>query len=259
MKVIGIIPARMASSRFPGKPLAKILGVPMIGHVYLRSKMAQILDEVYVATCDVEIADYVESIGGKPVMTSDKHQRASDRAYEAMINIEKETGQSVDIVVMIQGDEPKVFPEMIEVAVQSMIDDQSVSVVSLMAPIKTVEEHEDPNEVKVVIDKQGYALYFSREPIPSRKKWDNEVPMYRQVAIIPFKRDFLIKFYELDPTPLEEIESIDMLRIMEHGYRVKMVSTDFETCSVDTPEDLRLAEELMTKDTLVAQYASARM
>lgn len=253
-KIVGIIPARMASSRFPGKPLAKILGIPMIGHVYFRSRMAQVLDDVYVATCDDEIMEYVKSIGGKAIMTSDKHERASDRAAEAMVKIEKETGQRVDIVGMIQGDEPMLFPEMIEEVVQTMLQDESILVANLMAPIAIRKEHEDPNEVKVVVDRDNYALYFSREPIPSWKKGATEVPMLKQVCIIPFQRDFLLKFNQLESTQLEIAESVDMLRAMEHGYKVKMVPTGFATYSVDTPQDLLHVERLMSKDQLLSGY-----
>jgi 3-deoxy-manno-octulosonate cytidylyltransferase (CMP-KDO synthetase) len=227
----------------------------MLGHVYFRSKMAKVLQEVYVATCDDEIREYIESIGGKAIMTSDKHQRASDRAAEAMVKIESETGQRLDIIAMIQGDEPMLVPEMIDMAIQPMLQDENILLVNLMAPIRTRREHEDPNEVKVVVDRENYALYFSREPIPSWKKGATEVPMLKQVCIIPFRRDFLSKFIQLEPTPLEIIESIDMLRAMEHGYKVKMVYSNFETFSVDTPEDLRVVEERMKNDPLVAEYA----
>ena len=254
MNIIAIIPARMASSRFPGKPLAKICGIPMVGHVYFRSKMANVLNEVYVATCDNEIKDYVESISVKAIMTSDTHERASDRTAEAMLKIEKETGQRIDIVVMIQGDEPMLVPEMIELAVEPMLKDESILVVNLMAPLKKIEEHEDPNEVKVVVDKDNFALYFSREPIPSRKKGAKEIPMLKQVCIIPFRRDFLLKFNQLEPTPLEKIESVDMLRILEHGYMVKMVMSSYNTYSVDTLEDLRKVEQLMKDDILLPKY-----
>lgn len=254
MRIIGIIPARMASSRFPGKPLARILGIPMIGHVYSRSRMARVLDDVYVATCDKAIKKYIESIGGKAIVTSDKHERASDRVAEALPKIEKDVGQKIDIVVMIQGDEPMVIPEMLELAVQPILEDESVLVVNLMAPIRTVKEYEDPNEVKVVVDRHNYALYFSREPIPSRKKRGSQVPMLKQVCIIPFRRDFLLRFSQLESTSLEKVESVDMLRAIEHGYKVKMVLTNFETYSVDTPEDLSLVEELMGNDPLVAKY-----
>jgi len=254
MKNIAIIPARMASSRFPGKPMARIHGIPMIGHCYLRTRMCQKIIETYVATCDQEIYDYIGSIGGKAVMTSDAHQRASDRAAEAMLKIEKETGSKIDVVVMVQGDEPMVTPQMIEQAIAPIQDDPSVQVVNLMARIKTIEEFEDPNEVKVVVDPQSDAIYFSREAVPSRKKDAADVPMLKQVCIIPFRRDFLLKFNELEPTPLEIIESVDMMRVIEHGYKVRMVLTDAGIASVDTTRDLKRVEDLMKGDALMKQY-----
>ena len=236
----------MGSSRFPGKPMAKIHGMPMIGHVLIRSQMSELLDDVYVATCDKEIAEYVKSIGGKTVMTSTCHERCTDRVAEALFSIEKETNEKVDIIVNIQGDEPMLTPEMIDVAVRPMVEDPTLVCVNLMAPLRDRDEHEDPNEVKVVVDNDNFAMYFSREPIPSRKKGAKEVPMNKQVCIMPFTRDFLIKFNNLEPTPLEIVESVDMLRAMEHGYKVKMVPTDVITYSVDTPEDLKVVEELMS-------------
>lgn len=253
-KIIGIIPARMESSRYPGKPLAKINGIPMIGHVYFRSKMSKLLDKVYVATCNQEIADYIESIDGKAIMTSNKHKRASDRIAEALLKIEKSTNKKIDIVVMIQGDEPMIYPEMIDEAVKPLIDYDNILVSNLMAPLKNKKEHDDPNEVKVVVDKDNFALYFSREPIPSDKKESNNCYRNKQVCIIPFKRDFLIKFNELEPTPLEKIESIDMLRVIEHGYKVKMIPTKYDTYSVDTKKDLEHVEKMMQDDSLIQKY-----
>lgn len=253
--IICIIPARMGSSRFPGKPLKPIHGVPLVGHVYYRAKMCPALDEVYIATCDDEIGRYADSIGAKWVMTKDTHERASDRAAEAMLTIEKDTGRRADIVVMLQGDEPMITPEMIELALKPFSEDPSTKVVNLMAPIRSVEEHHDPNCPKVVVDKDGYALYFSREPIPSRKKFKgNTIPMHKQVCIIPFTRDFLLTFNELEPTPLEIVESIDMNRVLEHGHKVRMVYEEVETYPVDTPEDLKRVEERMTGDPLLARY-----
>ena len=224
--IIAIIPARMASSRFPGKPMAEIHGIPMIGHVYFRTRMCPILNETYVATCDQEIFDYIVSIGGKAVMTAVSHERASDRTAEAMLKIESETGHKADIVVMVQGDEPMLTPAMIKQSVSTMRNDPSVQVLNLMAKIKTIEEFDDPNEVKVVVDSQSNAIYFSREPIPSRKKGVEDVPMLKQVCIIPFRRDFLLKFNKLESTPLEIIESVDMMRVIEHGCKVRMVFAD---------------------------------
>lgn len=254
MSTIGIIPARMGSSRYPGKPLAKIQGVPMIGHVYFRCKMSKTLDEVYIATCDEEIREYAESIGAKCIMTADTHERATDRTAEAMLKIEADTGVKTDIVVMIQGDEPVVFPEMIDLAIAPLDTEADLEVVNLMANLDSVEEFEDPNEVKVVVDLQNNALYFSREPVPSRKKGVTTVPMLKQVCIMPFRRDFLLKFNALPQTPLEIIESVDMMRVLENGGKVRMVMTDFQTWSVDTPEDLAFVDRMMANDKLMLQY-----
>lgn len=247
----------MASSRFPGKPLAKICGMPMVGHVYYRSRLCGLLDEAYIATCDKEIADYAASIGAPCIMTADTHQRASDRAAEAMLKVEKMTGKKVDIAVMIQGDEPMIFPEMIEEVIKPLLKDETMQIANLMGVIKTREDHEDANVVKVVTDKDSCALYFSREPIPSRKKWPKELPMHKQIAIIPFRRDFLIKFNKLEPTPLEIIESVDMLRVLEHGYKVKMVPTTTDIYGVDTPEHVGIVERMMKDDRVVPQYEGA--
>jgi 3-deoxy-manno-octulosonate cytidylyltransferase (CMP-KDO synthetase) len=160
----------------------------------------------------------------------------------------------VDIVVMIQGDEPMLRPAMIDEAVAPMLGDRTIQVTNLMAPLKDEEEHADVNEVKVVVDRQGFALYFSREPIPSRRKGATEINAQKQVCIIPFRRDFLIKFNEMEPGELEQIESVDMLRCLEHGYRVRMVQTAFDVYSVDTQEDRNLVESLMLKDELLPKY-----
>jgi 3-deoxy-manno-octulosonate cytidylyltransferase (CMP-KDO synthetase) len=255
--IVAIIPARMGSSRFPGKPLARIYGVPMVGHVYFRTRICSLLTETYVATCDQEIYDYIVSVGGKAIMTADTHERCSDRTAEAMLKVEFETGRRVDIVVMVQGDEPMVRPEMIEAAINPLLQDPSVQVVNLMAHMKNSHEFEDPNEVKVVVDLYGRALYFSREPIPSRRKGIQDVPMLKQVCVIPFRRDYLLKFNSLPETPLEKIESVDMMRVIEHGDHVQMVLTGVATLSVDTPEDLERVVDLMVEDRLVNSYIEA--
>jgi len=244
----------MGSSRFPGKPMAKIHGVPMIGHCYYRTRMCKGLSDTYVATCDDEIFDYIHSIGGKAVMTSDSHERATDRTAEAMLAIEKSSNKKIDIVVMVQGDEPMVTPHMIDAAVDCMKRESSIDVVNLMAEMKTVDEFKDPNEVKVVVDLNMDAIYFSREPIPSMKKGAAEVPMMKQVCIIPFKRDFLLKFNSMPETPLEIIESVDMMRIIENGGKVRMVEIDTSSLSVDTPKDLENVIKLMAGDKLMQSY-----
>lgn len=254
MNIVAIIPARMGSTRFPGKPMAKIHGLPMIGHVYLRTRSCSLLSDTYVATCDKEIYDYLFSFGGNAIMTADTHERCTDRTAEAMLKIEKMTGNKIDIVVMVQGDEPMVTSKMIEQAVKPLIDDNGINVVNLMGTLTSYEEFKDPNEVKVVVDRHNNALYFSREPIPSRKKGIENVPMYKQVCIIPFRRDYLLKFNGMPETLLEKIESVDMLRILEHGEKVRMVSCDTVNQSVDTPEDLEKAENLMQDDPLMKTY-----
>jgi len=254
--IIGIIPARMGSSRFPGKPLEKILGMPLVGHVYHRSKMSKVLDEVYIVTPDKEIAEYAKSIGAKFAMGRGDHPGCSDITAEAVLKIEKETGTPVGIVVMIQGDEPMIVPDMIDMAVKPFLEDPSIEVTNLMAPIKNAEEHADPNCPKVVVDKQNFAMYFSREPIPSKKKWKGDtIPMFKQVCIIPFRRDFLLQFNDWAPSTIERIESIDMIRVLEYGHKVKMVPENVETYSVDTPADLKKVAGFMSRDPLVKKYA----
>ena len=254
MNIISIIPARMGSSRFPGKPMKEILGMPMIGHVYSRVKMSKILSEVYVATCDKISYDYIESIGGKAVMTSDSHERCSDRCAEAMLKIEKETGNKCDIMVMVQGDEPLTFPEMVDEAIEPMLKDNKILITNLMADLPNLASFENPNEVKVVVDKYNDALYFSREPIPSRKKGVLDVPMKKQVCVIPFARDFLLEYNKMEPTPLEIIESVDMMRILENGKKVRMVPTKYITKAVDTIDDLHQVENMIVEDSLANKY-----
>ena len=253
MNIISIIPARMGSSRFPGKPMKEILGIPMIGHVFKRVKMCETLKEVYVATCDTEIFNYIESLGGKAVMTSESHERCADRCAEAMLKIEKDTGQKCDIIVIVQGDEPLTFPQMIDEAVKPMIEDSNVTITNLVADLSSVEAFENPNEVKVVMDKNNNALYFSREPIPSRQK-SKLGSMKKQVCVIPFKRDFLLEYNEMEQTPLEKIESVDMMRIIENGGKVKMCNTNYITKAVDCKEDLDLVSEMMRDDELFKHY-----
>lgn len=244
MNILALIPARMGSSRFPGKPMAQILGKPMVGHVYERVSKSHLLTKTAVATCDHEIFDYIESIGGTAVMTADTYERASDRCAEALLKLEAVNNTRYDIVVMVQGDEPMTHPDMIAEAVQPMLDDPTIHVVNLLGEIKDMAEFDDRNCIKVVCDLQRNALYFSREPIPTRCKVD-QIPMGKQVCIIPFRRDYMLEYTRLVPTPLEIAESVDMMRILEHGMKVRMVPTQHSSQAVDTPEDLRKVEELM--------------
>jgi len=249
MNVLSIIPARMGSSRFPGKPMAKILGKPMIGHVYERVAECALLTKTVVATCDAEVADYISSCGGQAVMTGDHHERASDRCAEALGYLEEQDGIQYDIIVMVQGDEPMTHPEMISEATQPMMDDADILVTNLVADISSTEEFEDRNCIKVVCDQESNAIYFSREPIPTRSK-TTDIPMNKQVCVIPFRRQFLFEYTQLAPTPLEIAESVDMMRVLEYGYKVKMVPTRHQTHAVDTPSDLQHVESLMRKLSL---------
>ena len=254
MNIVAVIPARMNSSRFPGKPLISLLGMPMIGHCYKRAIMSEILDDVYVATCDSVIYDYIISIGGKAVMTLDSHEMACDRAAEAMFKIEKINKNKIDILLMLQGDEPMVTPKSINEVLKPLINDSKIKIANLYKEINSVHEFEDPNEVKVIMDKSNYAMYFTREPIPSRKKGVLNVPMFKQICSIPFRRDFLLEFSKMNRTPLEIVEGIDMNRILENSQKVKMVYSEDESYSVDSPGDISRVIEFMSKDELTKKY-----
>ena len=244
MNILALIPARMGSSRFPGKPMAQILGMPMIGHVYNNVSKANAVTMTAVATCDEVIFEYIESIGGIAVMTKNTYERASDRCAEALTKIEKSTGIIFDIVVMVQGDEPMTHPDMLDEAIKPMLADSSIMVTNLLGRIDSLEEFHDRNCIKVVCDLQSNAIYFSREPIPTQGKSPN-ITMSKQVCIIPFRRDYLMKYTSLPPTPLEISESVDMMRVLEHGDQIKMVPTKHQSYAVDVPDDLIRVEKLM--------------
>ena len=243
MKIIAIIPARMASSRFPGKPLKKIKEQPMLKWVYNGIKNSEMLTDIAVATCDREIQEFCELNNIICVMTSDQHERASDRTQEAVEYLEKSSGSKYDIVVMVQGDEPMLNQNMIDKAIKPILKGE-YRISNLM---QTMDEDswKDPGEVKVVVNSKDEAIYFSREPIPSNKKFDKVFPKYKQVCIIAFERGLLDIYSSLPPTPLEIIESVDMLRLIENNISIKMVLTDDKTYSVDTKEDLVKVESLL--------------
>ena len=221
----------------------------MVEHVYRRTTLAGTLDAVYVATCDTEISRAVEAFGGRAIMTSDHHERASDRVAEVMNDV------NADIFVMVQGDEPMVHPDMIDEAVLPMNQHADIQCVNLMKRIESEDEFENRNTIKVVTDAEGRALYFSRQPIPDRPKGDfAAITAHKQVCIMPFRRDALRTFAALAPTPLEIAESVDMMRFLEHGHPVHMVETAFDTQAVDTAADLARVEALMRDDPLLAEY-----
>lgn len=250
MKTIAVIPARMGSSRFPGKPIAQILGRSMIEHIYKRVAMSKSLDATYIATCDEEIRQIAESFGAPVIMTADTHERASDRVAEAVTHI-----PDAELIVMVQGDEPMTHPNMIDTAVAPFRNDPELGCVNLVRKIDHEADYHDFNTIKVVMNQQNNALYMSRRPIPSLAKTGFvDTAAYKQVCIIPFRRETLFQYTRLLPTLLEQLESIDMLRLLEHGLQVKMVPTEFNTQAVDTMADLLRVEKLMAADPLLARY-----
>jgi 3-deoxy-manno-octulosonate cytidylyltransferase (CMP-KDO synthetase) len=247
MRIVAIIPARMGSSRFPGKPLTKICGKTMIEHVYKRTLMTKILNDVFVATCDKEITDEVLNFGGKTVMTSPKHDRCTDRIAEAASKI------NADIVVNVQGDEPLVTPEIVELSVKPILENENVYCTNPIGIIKSDDEFYSKNTIKVVIDRNMNAIYMSREPIPTYSK-GVKFDWYKQICIISFTKKFLLKYAKLEPTPLEKAESIDMNRVIEHGYKIRTIISKYESYAVDTPDDKKRVESLMKKDLLYSKY-----
>jgi 3-deoxy-manno-octulosonate cytidylyltransferase (CMP-KDO synthetase) len=239
----------MGSTRFPGKPLAPLLGRPLVEHVYRRAVACRLLDEVVIATCDPEIREVAERFGARVAMTSPAHQRASERVAEAAESLEGE------IVVMIQGDEPLIVPELVDRGVSQLAADPDILCTNLCAPIETLEEWLDPNTIKVVWSAAGDALYYSRQPIP----WAGGEPFtrgawWKQVCVIPFRKAALQRFAELVPGPLEMAESIDMLRFLEHGVPVRLVPVGPGTRAVDTLADLPLVEALLASDPFTWTY-----
>lgn len=243
----------MDASRFPGKPLAPLLGMPMVGHCYHRTRLTLGLDAVYVATCDQSIVDYIQGIGGRAVMTSIAHTRASTRTAEALEIIERDIGERVEIVVMVQGDEPLISPEIIGETLH-YFSDPSVEIVNIMSKMRTLEAFTNTDNVKVVVDQNSDALYFSREPIPSPWRGWEHLPRYMQTGIIAFRRDALLRFNACEETPLEQMESVDMNRVLETGGKVRMIPTDAFTIGVDTQRELAEAQEHLRNDHVLNHY-----
>jgi len=248
--VLGVIPARMASSRFPGKPLKLICGRPMIWHVWQRCLLSLALDDVVIASCDREIKDVAEDFGARVIMTSDKHTRSNDRVAEVAERI------SCDIILNIQGDEPLVNPQLIDDVVGEHNKDETIGCVNPISEIKKEEERQSPHTVKVVTNLKGRVMYFSRYPIPSALINDRKYPVYRQVPILGFRSEFCIKLAKLLEGPLELQESIDLLRAIEHDMPLHSMVTEFETIGVDTPADLENVEKIIEQDPVYKEYCS---
>ena len=247
MKFIGIIPARYASSRFPGKPLADMAGKPMIQRVYEQVKNC--VDSVYVATDDVRIQQAILHFGGNVVMTSQNHRSGTDRCFEAYQKI----GQGYDIIINIQGDEPFIHPEQIE-SIKACFTDESVQIATLVKPFNESDDFEtvlfNPNSPKVVVNKNNEAMYFSRSVVPyiRNKKyteWLHSHTFYKHIGMYAYRPDILAEITRLPQSPLEQAESLEQLRWLENGYRIKVGYTYQETIGIDTPEDLEKAIQLL--------------
>ena len=245
--VIGVIPARYASKRLPGKLLLKLRGKPIIEHVYAAAKKARLLSDVIVATDDERISAAVTGFGGRSVMTPVTIQSGSDRvAYVAM-------DLQADVIVNIQGDEPLIKPEMIDETVQALLDDDLVVVSTPVKRISSREELSDPNVVKIVIDESECALYFSRSIIPflqseqNQDMWHKRHHYYKHIGLYVYRKQFLLTFTQWDSSPLEQAEQLEQLRILEHGHRIRCVVTEHDSFAVDTPEDLERLKTIMTK------------
>ncbi len=237
MRVAAVIPVRYAATRFPGKALAPILDKPMIQWVYERTSQAEILDEVLVATDDERILRTVEDFGGRAILTSTHHRSGTDRVVEAA------AGLSAEIVVNVQGDEPLIRPEMITQAVTPLLKGEECPVVTLKYPIDRRNELDNPNVVKVVNDKHDYALYFSRHPIPydrsgGKNNEESRITYWKHIGLYVYRWDFLKNWPNLKPSALEQQEQLEQLRVLENGYKIKVLPSHYDSWGVDTPADI---------------------
>jgi len=237
-QVVAIVPARYESTRLPGKPLALIDGKPMIRHVYERTRAVDLVERVLVATDDARIADVVRGFGGDVVMTSAAHQSGTDRIAEVAATLDAE------IVVNVQGDLPFLDADMLGATIALMRADSTLPMATVMTPIRDAAEMANPNVVKVVTDRDGYALYFSRSPLPYWRRPADGILGYKHIGLYAYRREFLLTFARLAPTPLERAESLEQLRALEWGFRIKVAETSTAGVEVDTPEDLERARVL---------------
>lgn len=260
MRVVAVIPARYGSSRFPGKPLADICGKPMVQHVYERAKSATLVGEIMVATDDDRIAEAVRKFGGEVVLTSPDHRTGTERVAEVA------GGREAEIIVNIQGDEPLIRGEIIDAAIEPLMSDESLHISTLKSPITRMSDWFNPNVVKVVTDREDFALYFSRSPIPFFRdawvgdgrfpSWDQmggderlpPGPGYVHVGLYVYRRSLLLSVARMEPTPLERAEGLEQLRLMENGYRIKVVPVDYRPVGVDTPADLEEVREKLERE-----------
>lgn len=248
MKFIGIIPARYASTRFPGKPLALLGGKPVIQHVY--EKVAAVLEAAYVATDDERIYDVVKSFGGQVVMTRTDHKSGTDRIEEAIEKI----GGEWDVVVNVQGDEPFVAKSQLD-TICHCFDDPTTQIATLGKPFESMEAVQNPNSPKIVVDNMGFAMYFSRSVIPyvrgkEKSSWLTHYPFLKHLGIYAYRKDVLRQVTQLPQSSLEIAESLEQLRWLQNGFKIKVGTTDVETVGIDTPQDLERAEEFLKTQLL---------
>lgn len=260
MNAIGIIPARWKSQRFEGKVIANLLGKPMVQHVWEKAKECKTLDDIIIATDSEDVIKTVEAFGGKAVFTSKDQPSGTDRITEVVNPID------VKVVVNIQGDEPLVHPSMIDNLVTTLLEDETIPMATVVKKITNKHDILNPNVVKVALDKNKFALYFSRSPIPYLRKsaehrslldfhnWfstesslEDLKGYYKHIGIYAYTKDFLFTYRNLPKSDLEEAEKLEQLRVLESGYKIKTIETEFDTIGVDTPEDLRKVEEILKK------------
>lgn len=244
MNFICIIPARFASTRLPGKPLADIAGKPLIQRVYEQAAKARKLSSVVVAVDNPRVYDTVVTFGGYAVMTREDHTNGTDRLAEAVGHY-----PDADVIVNVQGDEPLITPEVIDALCQTFEEDESLMMATVATPLRE-DEYDDPSAVKVVMNKQHEAMYFSRSLIPyPRHPFHDGIQPYKHIGIYAYRRGFLLKYAAMEQTPAEEVESLEQLRVLENGYKIKVITTEQQFIGIDTPEDLERIREYFAKES----------
>ncbi len=241
MKFLGVIPARYGSTRFEGKPLELIDGKPMIEWVYKRASLSK-LDKIVVATDHMGIKEVVEGFGGEAILTSNQHETGTDRIAEVANYYE-----DYDVIINVQGDEPLINPQMIDSLIKPFLDDNNLQMATLKYKLDNLEEIDNPNNVKVICDKDDFAIYFSRCPIPYRRNLNMDL-YYKHVGVYGYKRDFVMNYAKMPQTPMEKSESLEQLRVLENGYKIKVVETNHKILGVDTVEDLKKVNDFVNKN-----------